>query len=140
MDFPNQKKKKKLSLEWCEFFPRICTGERLHALEKRREGGYLKGYGYDIKLTVIHSATALNAHCAAADDNAASHGLLCAVVVDGQGDGVHDALQADVHQVPGGLLQVAIGVEVGAQVVGAGAETGIGAIEFCWWSVWGYCT
>lgn len=47
-------------------------------------------------------------------------------MVDGQGDGVYDAAQTDVQQVPGGLLEVAVGVEFRTQVVGARAETGIG--------------
>lgn len=81
-----------------------------------------------LELTVVDSSAALDAHGAAADNNATAGWLLRAEVVNGQGDGAHDAPQADVQQVPGGLLEVAIGVDLGAKVVCAGADTGIGAV------------
>lgn len=49
-------------------------------------------------------------------------------MVNSQGDRVHDTAQTDVQQVPRGLLEIAIGVKLGAKVVGTGAETGIGAV------------
>lgn len=81
------------------------------------------------QLTIVNCPTALDAHGAAAHDNASTYGLLGAEVVDGQGGRVHDAAQTDVHEGPRRLHEVAIGVEVSADVVGHGTETSVGAVQ-----------
>lgn len=71
-------------------------------------------------LTVIHAPAALEAHDRGIDHNTAALGLL-AHVVDGKRARVHDTLEADIEQGSGGLLEVAILVDVSGEVVCAGA-------------------
>lgn len=77
------------------------------------------------KLTVVGCTTALDAHHGAVDHDAAALGLL-AEVVDGQGRRVHDPLQADVQEVVRRLLQVAVLIHLGGEVVGTGPEPCVG--------------